>query len=149
MITTRGVRNNNPGNIRRSPLNKWRGRVPPEQNPDPDFERFVSPEYGIRALAIVLINYQGRYGCDTIEAIIERWAPRVENNTAAYVRAVSRAMRVPPTARLDLRDYETLRNLVEAIIAHENAGYRYPQHVVAAGLQMALLSGPRPPAGGT
>lgn len=137
MTVTRGVRNNNPGNIRRNPANKWQGRVPLERNTDPDFEQFISPEYGIRALAVLLITYYDKYGCDTIRSIIERWAPPSENDTDAYISAVARMMRVLPKTRLNLHDYDVLRRLVEAIIAHENAGYRYPSHVVDKGLELA------------
>lgn len=137
MTPPRGVRNNNPGNIRRNPANKWQGRVPLSQNPDPEFEQFVSPAFGIRALAVLLINYQDKYNARSIRAIIKRFAPPTENDTSAYVDAVAERMRVDPDTVLDMHDYAHLRPLVEAIIAHENAGYRYPQHVIDRGLELA------------
>ncbi len=50
----RGVRNNNPGNIRLGIA--WNG-LAPEQT-DPDFCQFITPQFGIRALCIVLLTYQ-------------------------------------------------------------------------------------------
>lgn len=133
----RGVRNNNPGNIRRNRANKWQGLAPADRQTDPDFEVFVSPEYGIRALAVTLITYQDRHGLKTVEDIVNRWAPPSENDTRSYIRAVARGTGRAPRAEIDTHDYQDLRLLVEAIIAHENAGYRYPGHVMAKGLEMA------------
>lgn len=141
----RGVRNNNPGNIRRNPANKWQGRVPLSQQTDHEFEQFVSPEYGIRALAITLITYQDRYGLRTVEEIVGRWAPPSENDTRAYVRAVARATGRAPASEIDTHDYEDLRMLVEAIISHENGGYRYQRHIVDRGLELAGVTPPPRP----
>lgn len=134
---TRGIRNNNPGNIRRNPANKWQGRVPLDRQTDPDFEQFVSAEYGIRALAVTLITYQDRYGLRTIRQLIGRWAPPTENDTGAYVRAVARRVGRGPDEPLDVHRYEDLRPLIEAIVAHENADFRYPGHVIDRGLELA------------
>lgn len=133
----RGVRNNNPGNIVRNSSNKWQGRVPPEQQTDHKFEQFISPEFGIRALAILLIRYQERYNLRTIESIITRYAPSTENDVVSYVRFVCKRMKRGKDDVLDLTDYDDLRPLVEAIIEFENAGYRYPRHVVDKGLELA------------
>ena len=53
--TTRGIRNNNPLNIKFVKRNKWTGRVPEEQKTDPLFEEFTDMVYGLRA-AIVLLR---------------------------------------------------------------------------------------------
>lgn len=84
----RGIRNNNPGNIRigKSP---WKGKVPVYQNTDGEFEQFESIIWGVRAAMKLLLNYQreGRY---TIETILMKYAPPSENDTHAYIRRVSR-----------------------------------------------------------
>jgi hypothetical protein len=67
----RGLYNNNPGNIRKSPT-KWLGEV---DGTDDAFETFQSPELGIRAIVRILLTYQRRHGLDTIEEMIGRWAP--------------------------------------------------------------------------
>lgn len=68
-------------------------------------------------MAVLLINYQDKYGIRTVTAAINRWAPPVENDTAAYVRAVQA---VVGGDMVDMHDYQYLRPLVEAIIRHEN-----------------------------
>ena len=52
----RGIRNNNPGNIRHGA--NWQGLNPNGRNIDSAFCVFESPVFGIRALAKVLINYK-------------------------------------------------------------------------------------------
>lgn len=112
----RGVRSNNPGNIRHG--DPWQGLA--AKQPDPDFCTFQSAVYGIRALARTLITYQDKYGLRTIRQIIGRWAPPKENDTPAYVRAVAAQTGRAANDRLDLQSYGDLRPLVEAIIRHEN-----------------------------
>ena len=83
--STSGIRNNNPGNIRRSD-DKWQGLA--EVQSDSQFFVFTTPVYGVRAIARLLINYQDKYGLRTIHDIISKWAPPVENKTDAYIASV-------------------------------------------------------------
>lgn len=141
--TTRGVRNNNPGNINRS--SAWQGLATPDemtpaQRKETRFAVFRAPEWGIRALAKLLIAYQTKHGLKTVRGIINRWAPPAENNTSAYVNAVAQAAGVDPDAPVNASDYRTAVALVVAIIAHENAGYRYPESTVRQGLILAGIS---------
>jgi len=137
---SRGVRNNNPGNLRRTDT-AWQGLA--DQQTDPDFFMFKSPIYGIRAMARVLIAYQVKHGLRTIRQIIGRWAPPNENDTAAYVEAVSADMGFPADKALDMHAYADLRPLVEAIIKHENGQQPY----TGAQIDKALvLAGVEPPA---
>lgn len=126
---TRGLRNNNPGNIRKG--DSWQGMAAAQ--PDPDFVTFISPEFGIRALAKVLLNYRSQ-GLQTVAQIINRWAPPVENDTSSYVAAVARALNVSPTAPLDVS--ARLPDLVQAIIRHENGMQPYPAELIARGLSL-------------
>lgn len=111
----RGIRNHNPGNIEWG--DPWQGLRPVNERSDPRFCQFVSPAYGIRALARTLITYQDKHNIRTVSAAINRWAPPVENDTGAYVRAVQKAV---GGDMVDMHDYKYLRPLVEAIIKHEN-----------------------------
>lgn len=111
----RGVRNANPGNLEWG--DKWQGLRPVNERTDPRFCQFVSPAYGIRAIARTLITYQDKYNIRTVTSAINRWAPPVENDTGSYVRAVQRAV---GGDLVDMHDYQYLRPLVEAIIRHEN-----------------------------
>ncbi len=86
-MESRGIRNNNPLNIRRS-ADKWQGLCSCQN--DKEFFQFVSMEYGWRAAFVILCKtYYGKRGLRTIRAIVSRWAPNNENNTAAYIRHVS------------------------------------------------------------
>lgn len=90
----RGLRNNNPLNIRRT-ATQWIGLAPTQT--DPEFYQFQTLEYGWRAAFRLLTRtYFAKYGLDTIRKIIERWAPPNENNTEAYISAVSRNTGIPP-----------------------------------------------------
>lgn len=116
----RGIRNNNPGNIRETSgdATKWMGERASDD--DSAFEEFQHAYYGIRALATVLLNYQRKYQLNTVSTIINRWAPSVENNTSAYIVYVANSMRVNSFTRLDLMNSDTLMSLVNAIMDHEN-----------------------------
>lgn len=135
----RGIRNHNPGNIRRS-RDPWQGLA--AQQTDPEFLQFESAKWGIRALARTLITYQDRHGLTTVARIIGRWAPPSENETDAYVRAVTHRMGVNPNARTTVHEYTTLRPLVEAIIQHENGQQPYTGAEIDAAL---VLAGVEPP----
>jgi hypothetical protein len=136
---TRGVRNNNPGNIDFNKANKWQGQLGLEEGvPKPRFARFDAPENGIRALGKLLLTYQDKHKLRTVAAIINRWAPSVENDTAAYVKAVERLTRTKPGDTIDLRSYGVMGGFVKAIIHHENAGFEYPDEILAEGVKRAL-----------
>jgi hypothetical protein len=140
---TRGFRNRNPGNIDHVPANRWQGLADPPVEPPPPgggrarFARFVSHEYGIRALAALLTTYQDRHGLRTIRGIVSRWAPGSENDTEAYIAAVARRMDRHARAALDLHTHADLRPLVEAIIHHELGGMPYDRATIDAGLRLA------------
>lgn len=135
---TRGVRNRNPGNIDYNPANQWQGQLKPDPQIEKRFARFDTPENGIRALGKVLLTYQRKHGLKTVKAIIGRWAPAVENDTAAYVRAVEANTRTRPGAEVDLSQPGVMSGFVKAIVHHENAGYAYPDAVLAEGVRRAL-----------
>lgn len=135
---TRGVRNRNPGNIDYNPANSWLGQLAPDPAIEKRFTRFDTPENGIRALGRTLLTYQRKHGLTTVKAIINRWAPSIENDTAAYVRAVEASIGTRPGAEIDLAQEPVMRGFVKAIIHHENAGYAYPDPVLAEGVRRAL-----------
>jgi hypothetical protein len=114
---SRGIRNNNPGNIRRS-NDPWQGLA--QQQTDKDFLVFQNPVYGIRALARTLIVYQDKHGLRSVRQIINRWAPAAENNTEAYVQAVAKVTGFDPDRQLDMHSFTDLKPVVAGIIRHEN-----------------------------
>jgi len=132
--TPRGIRNHNPGNIRRS-SDPWQGLA--ERQSDVEFFTFKSPIYGIRALARTLITYQDKHGLRTIRQIVGRWAPPVENNTNAYVRAVAEATDLDADQMLDLHNFDYLFPLTKAIIKHENGQQPYTDAQITKALVLA------------
>ena len=90
----RGIRNNNPLNIRRS-KDQWKGLR--AQQTDSQFCQFETLEYGWRAAFYLLTRtYYHKYRLYTIRAIISKWAPPNENLTATYIENVSRLTGIPP-----------------------------------------------------
>lgn len=132
MATPRGIRNNNPGNIRHGA--NWLGLSFTQG--DEEFCQFTRPEYGIRALRVLLCNYKKLYGIDTIRGIISRYAPTIENDTAAYVKSVSAAVGKGADDPLDLDAEHVMAPLVRAIIRHENGACPYDAETILAGIRM-------------
>lgn len=134
VLLPRGIRNHNPGNIRKS-TDPWQGLA--KDQTDSQFFVFQSAIYGIRALARTLITYQDKHGLNTIEGIIRRWAPDVENNTNAYIRAVSQRTGFEVNRPLDMHRFDHLKPLVEAIIQHENGQQPYSDTEITKALVLA------------
>ena len=119
-LQPRGIRNNNPGNIRWG--DNWQGLVPADKRTDKSFAQFTQPIYGIRALAKILTNYTKREGLpnvgkkniDTVREIIARWAP------------------------INVFDKAIMSGLVKAIIRHENGMMPYTDDVINRAIAMVL-----------
>ena len=129
---TRGVRNNNFGNIRRIPGKEWAGQI----GKDGTFCRFKSPEHGLRAIAKNLIDKEGRYGDKTLRAIVKSWAPAIDgNNTNAYIADVSKLTGYHPDEELDLTNRETLISIVAAI-SKRDSGAVFPKETYERAVAM-------------
>ena len=122
---TRGLRNNNPLNIRRGNT-CWQGMTK-EQN-DKSFVQFKSMAYGYRAVWRTLNTYFYRFLMQKkpfcVETIIHRWAPPVENDTKAYISTVTSLTGIGETEKLPAPDkvhsYPQLSNLISAMTVMEN-----------------------------
>lgn len=132
----RGVRNNNPGNVEHSPSNKWLGLA---DNPsDGRYCRFVHPRYGIRAFVLLLLKYQTEYRLKTISAMLNRYAPRQDNNaTDAYIEHVAKAAGVTGKTPVSIRDFRTAKAIVTAIIEFENGMQPYHESLIIEGIAAA------------
>lgn len=115
---SRGLRNNNPGNIRINPGVNYMGEVSPSQ--DKAFKQFSHPKWGYRAMFVVLHTYQKRYGLSTVEALIDRYAPAVENDTDSYAAAVARECALKCNQTIDTLDGDVMRRMVAAMSRVEN-----------------------------
>lgn len=142
----RGIRNHNPGNIRRLPGVRWQGQAA-DQSSDKEFVVFTDPRWGIRAIARTLITYQDKRRArdgsriDSVQEIIDRWAPPHENDTTSYARQVAKQLGLAVDAEtVDVYDFHTMRALVVAIIRHENGYQPYSNEQIDAGLQLAGIT---------
>lgn len=132
----RGIRNNNPGNIRHG--SNWQGLNPNSKNIDPAFCVFTSSVYGIRALAKVLINYKKIHGLNTVRQIISRYAPPNENQTTAYIQSVAKQLGVVPDAVIDIEERGILTVFIKAIIRMENGIQPYSDSTIQQGIDLCL-----------
>ena len=127
---SRGLRNNNPGNIKDFGI-PWRGMQAledrtPEQMSEDTFVVFRAAWWGIRALAILLLNYQRKHGLNTVTDVLGRYAPPSDNNpTSEYALFVAEAMDVLPREVIDLNRYEVMEAMIRAIIRFENGNCPY------------------------
>ena len=125
----RGIRNNNPGNIRFSERNDWVG----QSHSDGSFCVFTHSGYGIRAMTKLLLNYRKR-GKNTVKEIIKTWAPASENDTKSYIKSVAKRVGISPD---DVLDDSHMPGLVAAIIHHENGKQPYTEGQIKAGMRLA------------
>lgn len=143
-----GLRNNNPGNIELNDT-RWQGMAV-NQNGD-DQERFVKfdhAKWGIRAIARILITYQDKRRAadgspiDTIQEVIERWAPPFENPTNDYAAYIANTLRLSAYEHIDIYDYETMFKIVQSIIHFENGQQPYDDATINQGLRLAGIDVP-------
>lgn len=112
----RGLRNNNPGNIRLSDV-KYQGEV---KGNDRSFKTFKSMALGYRAMFVILRTYYNKYKLNTIRKMINRWAPTNENDTSAYIRNVSAWSGIKPDAVLEITSKQMMCAVVAAMSRVEN-----------------------------
>lgn len=131
-MSTLGILNRNPGNIRYSPgphgtaaflgcIGSYKG-----------FCVFDLAQHGIRAIGRILMTYQTKHGIRTIKDAINRWAPPTENDTAAYIVDVAHRAKINPEKVVDFRLPQV--EIVKAIIWHENGSCPYGDPVIATAL---------------
>lgn len=126
---TRGIRNNNPGNI--AIKDNWQGMV----GNDGTFIIFADMSWGIRAIGISLTNMING-GADTIATLIPQWSA---TDQAAYVANVAASTSIDPNTQLGT-DADTISSLIQAIVNQENGDFA--QYVTPADLAagMALIN---------
>ena len=120
----RGFRNNNPGNIRLG--SAWRGLADPSdmkdfQSREVSFCVFREPEWGLRAIGILLRKYKKDFKLITPRQIISRWAPASDNNDVdSYAAHMAKALNTTPDSVVDADDVTTLVAMLQVIATHEN-----------------------------
>lgn len=115
----RGLRNNNPGNIRIN-TDKFEGEIRPSS--DVSFKQFQTMAYGYRAIMKTLQTYANKYKLTTLKQWIYRWAPpEDDNDTEAYVSFVSKFAKLNPDSPIDCKNKE-LMCLIAAAISQQETG---------------------------
>ena len=109
------MRNNNPGTSERIAMSSKERR-----QADKEFKQFKSMAYGYRAIFKILSNYYRNYKLDTIRKMISRWAPENENNTDAYIKAVSDYAGIPADDPINVNDREQMIRIVAGMSKVEN-----------------------------
>lgn len=122
---TRGIRNNNPLNIRKTKT-EWKHEV---DGDDEDFETFDSMMWGVRAAFRNMYTYYHTRKLNTIEKIITRWAPPSENNTTAYIAYVCKKTKMQKDQVFDW-EFETVIQIVNAMSKIESR-YEIPKRILA------------------
>lgn len=133
----RGIRNNNPLNIRENHLVDYDWQGEHELDIDPEFEEFVTPEKGIRAAARILKNYRDNRGLNTVSGIITRWAPPTENDTTSYIESVAVKVGIGRSEALTDYDYP---ELIKAMIYHENGQQPYSDSIIESGFKQGFYT---------
>ena len=130
---TRGIRNNNPGNIERT-HEQWLG-----MSKDQHDERFIvfnAPEYGLRAIMRLIRNY-GFNDYRTLRSIANHWlggdhnheAPRSEGDVHAYCMTLCRETGYLAELTLDTNDVTVRMKVARAIVIAENQHDPYSAEV--------------------
>jgi len=141
--TPRGIRNNNPMNLRRT-RDQWLGLA--TQQTDPEYFQFIDLPHGLRAGGRVLLTYAERYGLRTVGGIVARYAPEHENPTDAYIDNVARDLNVRPGTKaggyvdgdpIDVA--RRLRELMRSITKQENGAAAAMLHVPPSAYDAALM----------
>lgn len=125
-----GVRLNNPGNVEHT-RDHWKGMS--EEQPNPTFVSFISPVYGFRAMARILMGDFDK-GLTTVTQLISSWAPASENDTQAYIQDVCQRLNVGPGDPLDLPN--RLLDLMTAITHHEQGSQPWAQNIIQQGIDL-------------
>lgn len=115
----RGLRNNNPTNIKISTI-PWLGKIPTSINTDQTFEQFSSMSYGFRAAIKNLRSYVNQ-GITDMDSIIQTWAP---DSTGNYQTFVKNYMNLDPNKNYDLStsffNKEFTGSMLSAMATFEN-----------------------------
>lgn len=129
----RGIRNNNPGNLVITSI-PWNGKIPVSKNTDGSYEQFSSALMGIRAMFIDMRGDIEKDGNNTIRKLITEYAPPHENNTAAYIAAVSQKLGLHADAAIQKSHYHAL---IKAVIQHENGQQPYADSLISEAMSLA------------
>uniref|UniRef100_UPI0036DC9EB4 hypothetical protein n=1 Tax=Photorhabdus sp. RM322S TaxID=3342825 RepID=UPI0036DC9EB4 len=142
IMSSRGVRNNNPLNMN---FAHQTGAVL-EDNPKPRFAKYPDAYSGLKGSAHQLRRYfRGQTTgkkLQTIASIIPTWAPSKDGNkTKIYIANVSKMMGVSKDAFIDLTDPNVMQRMIDSMMVVESGGNPYSPELIRA-----AITGAPPPA---
>lgn len=119
---SRGIRNNNPGNLIFVSTNKWLGKLSFVQNQDQNkkFEQFIELRYGLRALMKHFITNINKNTKATIVNLIKVYAPSFENDTLMYINTVAKMVGLDINAPIAKATKPVIIALCKAVVYVEN-----------------------------
>lgn len=134
VLNTSGYKCCNPLNVKVFG-NKWNGLIGQDERGHGIFSR---PEEGIRAGVKVLQSYSNKYGINTIEGIISRFAAADPATLRAYVDNVSHASGYAPDEQLDVTNPDVLRKIIPPMIRQEIGDVPYSDETINVGIHRGL-----------
>lgn len=111
----RGLRNNNPLNL------KFDGQDGATADSS-GFAVFKTMQAGIDANKHQLMLDQDVHGAKTLSDLITMWAPPGDNDTAGYIKAVSKATGIAAGAQVNLHDPAVMQAIFSAMAIQEGSG---------------------------
>ena len=135
----RGIRNNNPLNLRIS-NNPWLGKV--THNTDGAFEQFTTMEYGIRAAmrnVKTIVQRRAKQGQATnVSQLIHVWAPASDgNNERVYCRTIADKTGIQPYDEINIQDKNFFCLLIYGMAYQEN-GQAIPMGKISSAYVLAF-----------
>lgn len=115
MKPTLGQRNNNWGNLRTT--DDFEGKTGSNKS----YDVYNTPEKGLRALARVLDTYSSKHDINTIDHLINRYAPASDNTGGShenYKTFIAQRLGVNPNDPIDVKGRRA--DIMDAIIRFEN-----------------------------
>jgi hypothetical protein len=125
-----GIRLNNPGNIELNSI-KWKGLSPIQLHKR--FATFTKPEFGLRAIARILMG-DWREGQNTIASLISEWAPEHENPTDKYIAFIGKEAGVDPYKAANIP--VLLPKILPGIVKFENGYQPYSKELIQLAIDL-------------
>lgn len=130
-----GIRNNNPCNIMFNVKIEWLGQ---SGNDGSGHSTFHTPDKGIRAAALDMLNYIKNNPHTTIPKMCEHWTGEKVENLVSYIQCVYQQFpRTDNSYELTVYDVEPL---IKGIIKGENGIQPYDDKTILAGCAQAIIA---------
>lgn len=130
MAISRGLRNNNPGNLIDDGVSAWKGKIGVDISGKFHYLRFDTMENGIRAMAINAKNHIRNKGLDTIRKYIKNYVSG--EDPTKYSNFVSGRLGIGLDDKINVdRD---LKKLIDAHIDFENG----PNAILASDIEKGV-----------